>query len=324
MATKTIGNLVNEDDEIESYSKELLDNRLLTIFNSISNNPCQIGLNPHLMLREAYWMCQRVEKEKIDDKDFHDFYITAKERLGTYQAATICMGMLYAILTCKDSKAFHIQALLHKIYERYRLRPWMKDVQNCIALVKDNNSDSSNIKITVQINDKNMDENKKAGLLQGMFQGATFNNSVVVGVAEKGSNISYQGNRQAEKPKVTKEHIARALIALNGKDNVIDSQRAWLGACLLLGWKYGFPRNLNDCCKQIDQMPIDMEQLEFQCKYDSIRMYGSWKFVKENYDNWPTLVPRDDERPVFEKCLSVAQALDEEIVKQMEIDAETE
>lgn len=169
-----------------------------------------------------------------------------------------------------------------------------------------------------------MDENKKAEMLQGMFQGATFHNSVVVGVAEKGANISYHGSHQSENAKATKEQIARALVALNGKDNVIDSQRAWLGACLLLGWKYGFPRNLNDCCKQIEQMPIDMTRLEFQCKYESIRMFGCWKFVKENYDNWATLVPRDEERQVFEKCLSVAQALDQEIVNQMKKDAALE
>ena len=53
-------------------------------------------------------------------------------------------------------------------------------------------------------------------------------------------------------------------------------------------------------------------------------MYGCWKFVKENYDNWATLVPRDEERQVFEKCLSVAQSLDQEIVNQMEKDAELE
>ena len=169
-----------------------------------------------------------------------------------------------------------------------------------------------------------MNENRKEEMMRGMFQGATFHNSVVVGVAEKGANISYRGNSQSEIPKATKEQIARALVALNGKDNVIDSQRAWLGACLLLGWKYGFPRNLNDCCKQIEQMPIDMAQLEFQCKYESIRMFGCWKFVKENYDNWATLVPRDEERQVFEKCLSVAQSLDKEIENQMEKDAELE
>ena len=54
------------------------------------------------------------------------------------------------------------------------------------------------------------------------------------------------GSGEERKPKVTEEHIARALMALNGKGKPIDSQRAWLGACCLLGWKYGFPRNLKD------------------------------------------------------------------------------
>ena len=37
-----------------------------------------------------------------------------------------------------------------------------------------------------------MNNHKKAELLRGMFAGATFNNSVVVGVAESGSTVSYQ------------------------------------------------------------------------------------------------------------------------------------
>ena len=123
-----------------------------------------------------------------------------------------------------------------------------------------------------------------------------------------------------KKPKVTNEHIARALMALNGKNNVIDSQRAWLGACCLLGAKYGFPRNLGDCCKKIDALPMNMNELEFQCKYESIRMYGSWKFVKEKIEDWPSYTPREDERQIFEKSLSVVQSLDKEIEKQMELD----
>ena len=37
-----------------------------------------------------------------------------------------------------------------------------------------------------------MDENKKAEYTNGMFAGATFNNSVVVGIAESGSTVSYE------------------------------------------------------------------------------------------------------------------------------------
>ena len=128
------------------------------------------------------------------------------------------------------------------------------------------------------------------------------------------------GEEKKEKPKVTDEHIARALAVLNGKNNVIDSQRAWLGACCLLGQKYGYPRNLGECCKRIEALPLNTDNLEFLCKYESIRMFGSWKFVRENIDDWPTYMPRSDERQVFEKSLSVAQALEKEIEKQVELD----
>ena len=38
-----------------------------------------------------------------------------------------------------------------------------------------------------------MEEKKKEEMLRGMFAGATFSNSVVVGVAESGSTVCYQG-----------------------------------------------------------------------------------------------------------------------------------
>lgn len=127
----------------------------------------------------------------------------------------------------------------------------------------------------------------------------------------------YFGKDYQEKPQVSDEQFAKALMAINGKGRAIDSQRAWLGACLLLGYKYGFPLNLNDCCKQIDLLPLNQSELEFPCKYESIRMYGCWKFVSEPYDNWPTYQPKEDEKSLFQKCYAVAQALDKEIKKQM-------
>lgn len=44
-----------------------------------------------------------------------------------------------------------------------------------------------------------MDEDKKADYVKGMFAGATFNNSVVVGIAESGSTVSYES--QQKKPR---------------------------------------------------------------------------------------------------------------------------
>lgn len=163
-----------------------------------------------------------------------------------------------------------------------------------------------------------MSSEEKKEYLEIILKHANVHNVIFEFSGEMTMNMGGEKHKDEEKPKVNDEIIARALMALNGKDNVIDSQRAWLGACLLLGWKYKFPRNLADCCKKVSQLPINMECIEYPCIYNSIRMFGSWKFVKENYDNWATLTPRDDEKPIFEKSLSVAQALDKEIEYQLE------
>lgn len=113
----------------------------------------------------------------------------------------------------------------------------------------------------------------------------------------------------------TEKQLARALMAVNGHNRAIDNQRAWLGACLLLGWKYGFSRNLSECCEQIGRLPIDWGQMEVKLKYGSIREFAFYKFTKERYEDWPTLTPRSEERTVFEKSLAVAQELDKEITK---------
>lgn len=160
-----------------------------------------------------------------------------------------------------------------------------------------------------------MTQEEKRDLLNGLFQGASLNNTQINVVVENGSSVSFYGSEKASRIHASDEQIAMALERLNGKGKAIDSQRAWLGACLLLGYKYNFPRNLGDCCKKIGTLPIDIDALEFRCDYESIRRYGSWKFVKEKYDDWVDYTPRDDERTVFEKSLSVAQALDSEIEK---------
>lgn len=122
------------------------------------------------------------------------------------------------------------------------------------------------------------------------------------------------GNEKREvKTKASSEDIAKALMDLNGKGKPIDSQTAWLGACCNLAWRHGFPRNLGDCCKAIDHLPLNVAELEYECKYESIRRFGCWNFVKVDVRMWPTYMPRDDEKQMFEKCLAVSQALDEKL-----------
>ena len=61
-----------------------------------------------------------------------------------------------------------------------------------------------------------MDKNKKAEYTNGMFAGATFNNSVVVGIAESGSTVSYESPNK--KPQIEGyEHTTS-----KGKDAIME------------------------------------------------------------------------------------------------------
>lgn len=126
---------------------------------------------------------------------------------------------------------------------------------------------------------------------------------------------NYSQERRETKTKVTNEDIAKTLIALNGKGKPVDTQTAWLGVCCYLAWKHGFPRNLGDCCKAIDNLPMNMEELEYECKYESIRRFGCWNFVKVDVSQWPSYTPRADEKQMFLKCLAVSQALEAKLLE---------
>jgi hypothetical protein len=159
-------------------------------------------------------------------------------------------------------------------------------------------------------------DNQPSGGIFNYFQGATIYNLVINGTMNRSGSEHYASSPD-EAPRPSPMLIARALMAVNGTGHVVDNQRAWLGACLLLGWKYGFSRNLSECCQQIRQLPIDWTQVQVPLKYGSIREFAYYKFTKERYEQWPTLTPRSEERAVFEKSFAVAQALDSEIQREL-------
>ncbi len=161
-----------------------------------------------------------------------------------------------------------------------------------------------------------MNDKIKKDLLSGMFAGASFEDSVIVGIAEPGSIVFYkQGSEERKKP--TNDQIARAIAAINGKDNVLRNFQDWLGVCCLLSSKYDFPIRLEDCVSQILELPFANGDLEVECKYDNIRRFTTNKFVGISYERWGSYVPNDTERTLFQKCFTVARALDNEIEKQL-------
>ena len=165
-----------------------------------------------------------------------------------------------------------------------------------------------------------MNQEDKLKLVQGMFSGADLSGAQINVFVESGSKVVYKEvtSSKEEKPQVTDIQIANAIRAINGKGKPLNGYQLWLGACCLLSWKYDFPRNLNECCERINALPL--EGVEYICKYDNIRKLAATnKFVKEDARQWDSYKPKDDERTFFNGCLSVSQALDTEIQKQIEL-----
>lgn len=147
----------------------------------------------------------------------------------------------------------------------------------------------------------------------GMLQGARIGQLNMF--VESGAKVVYQemATTAPRELQVSDEQMAAAITAINGKGKVLNKQNLWVAVCCLLGWKYGYPRNLGACCERIQQLPL--QNLEVECKYESIRKYGTWAFVREDARHWDTYEARSDERFFFNDCLGVARALDAELHK---------
>lgn len=155
--------------------------------------------------------------------------------------------------------------------------------------------------------------------LKGLFEGANLHDVQIV-IAQSGSKVVYKeaASSKEDKPQATDIHIANAIRAINGKGKPLNGYQLWLGACCLLSWKYDFPRNLSECCERINTLPL--EGVEYICKYDNIRKFPAiHAFAKEDARQWDSYKPKEDERNFFNGCLSVSQALDTEIQKQIEL-----
>lgn len=163
-----------------------------------------------------------------------------------------------------------------------------------------------------------MNREEKLQLIQGMFNGADLSNAQINVIVESGAKVVYKevSSAKNDNPQVTDEQIANALLAINGKEKPLDEYQVWLGACCILTWKYRYPRKLEDCCKRINSLPL--EGIEIICKYENIRKFSTYSFVKEDARLWNDYKPKESERVLFNKCLSVAQALDTEIQRQIE------
>ena len=161
-----------------------------------------------------------------------------------------------------------------------------------------------------------MNEQDNKALLESLMTGRNMHIGQLI-LDNHGTMTINNGSGSAEQKKVrpdaSAEQIARALVAINGRDKVLSNYQLWLGACCLLMNKYGFPKNLERCCEHIARLPFGEERLELECKYDSIRKFSYLKFVKEDVDKWDEYEPQEDEKRLFYGCQYVVQELDKAI-----------
>lgn len=141
---------------------------------------------------------------------------------------------------------------------------------------------------------------------------------IVFAELTKGEECPMRNDDGTDYPqRVTDEAIARVLVEMSGKDKAINTYKKWLGVCLLLAERYGFPRDLSRCCERIAQLPYGERKPEIGCKYENIRKLSYMKFVSVSIDDWDEYIPKADERKMFQDCQEVVREFERIINTQM-------
>ena len=159
---------------------------------------------------------------------------------------------------------------------------------------------------------------QQRGGIHNYFQGATIHNMVINGNMTKNGSENF-GSENKKRTVYSEEQVARALLAINGKDKVLNNYQLWLGACCYLMKRCDYSQNLERCCDQIAKLPYGMMKLEIECKYENIRKFSFLKFVKEGIDTWDSYQPRKEEEKLFYGCKAVADELDRTLKQDTEI-----
>lgn len=107
----------------------------------------------------------------------------------------------------------------------------------------------------------------------------------------------------------TDQQLAEAISSICGEGKVLNDYQSWLGVCCYVCAHCGYPMDLKMCCERLKQLPYRKE-LYREVKYENIRMFSNWNFVRVGYDQWTTMKINDQERTLFIKCRDTAVALE--------------
>lgn len=133
-----------------------------------------------------------------------------------------------------------------------------------------------------------------------------------IGIQIVNGNVSNDRNQT----QATDEQISRAISAINGKDNVLKHQQAFLGICCFLASCHKWPQNKEISVKRINQLP-DADKWEISCKWESVRKFAAYKFAMKDYSEWDNHNPSESERDIFNECRDVARAFERQLQMEM-------
>ena len=110
------------------------------------------------------------------------------------------------------------------------------------------------------------------------------------------------------------EQIAKALMACVGEGKVIDCKWKWAGAYWYLRWANGFPVDVKEFCKRIENMKLEIP-MDLACSYESIRKICTLSFMEYDVRKMDAVKVSTNDKEVFSYCREIAQKLAEELGK---------
>ena len=292
--------------------------------------------SPLMVWRETEWMFSRLKS--VDDLREEELELVCDEWLERYQdedyvtiIQTVFATRLSNAFESADKMKTHRYWYLMQTLDEMLRGKWLASRLLDAYFGKD--TDARGEKVVIPVEDELLkaeevelvDKKEELNNIKDMEINIHDNQNVVMSdkpvtinqtINYYGTNDAKTGTAAQRKREVTEEVVARAICHINGKGKALKSYQGWLGVCHYLGWMHSFPRDVDMCCKKLAGLPYP-ERLEYECKYENVRKKKDSKFMQEPLESWPRYEPRADEKNLFDECLYVAQALQEEIKKEV-------
>ena len=185
---------VMEEDNIEGVLMESLKKRLRIIYQTNKKGKVLKDLDFDDILHEVFKQSDKVVKEKLNDCECNYIYNVFQLKFKSYHAASISMMFLYAVLSVSMNLSFETHCFLKELEKKYKHRPVMKSILDCLAMLKEQLKGYSLLDYHILPSLKGLSNPTINVFVRNDFSGEikdlhVAHADVAVGVAEKGSNV---------------------------------------------------------------------------------------------------------------------------------------